>query len=108
MFDNTMKARRAKSESWRALARSTVVAAALWPAVAALAVASDDPAKLPEGAIQTDEGVYHVPIGRDEEGCMMYRMHAPGRDVVQVIFYRRADGSFTMAKPEAACEDDGK
>lgn len=107
MFDNTMKARRAKSESWRALARSTLAAGALWLAGAALAAASDDPATLPDGAIRTDEGVYHVPIGRDEEGCMMYRMHAPGRDVVQVIFYRRADGSFTMAKSEAACEGGG-
>lgn len=61
-------------------------------------------APLPEGAIKVEEGLYQVPIGRDEDGCMMYRMHAPGRDVAQVIHYRRADGTFTKAKRDAVCD----
>ena len=74
--------------------------------LAAGAKAASEP--LPEGAIKVEEGVYQVPIGHDDDGCVMYRMHAPGRDVIQVIFYRRADGTFTMAKPEAACGDKNK
>ena len=115
MFDNTMKARRAKSVSGRVVARLFLALAVLCLAGAAFAAASaagSDAASapLPEGAVKVGKGIYQVPIGNDEEGCMMYRMHAPGRDVVQVIFYRRADGAFTMAKPEANCrgQDDIK
>lgn len=75
---------------------------------AVAADAGDAPAPLPEGAIKVEEGFYQVPIGRDDDGCMMYQMHAPGRDVIQVISYRRADGTFTMAKPEAACGESEK
>jgi hypothetical protein len=78
--------------------------------VCALGLLAADAASepLPEGAVKVEEGLYQVPIGRDDDGCMMYQMHAPGRDVIQVISYRRADGTFTMAKPEAACNGDGK
>ncbi len=66
----------------------------------------DTPAPLPEGAIKVEEGVYQAPMGRDDDGCMMYQLHAPGQAVIQAISYRRADGSFTMDKREAACGED--
>ena len=46
---------------------------------------------------------YMVPIAKDEDGCMQYRMHAPGRMVPQVIFYADGKGGFTMSRAEAAC-----
>ncbi|MFN4281112.1 MAG: hypothetical protein ACK4NA_00585 [Alphaproteobacteria bacterium] len=59
--------------------------------------------KLPAGAIATGDGVYMVPIAPDETGCMQYRMHAPGKAVVQVIYYRAADGKFTPDRSKADC-----
>lgn len=106
-IDNTMKKTPAKTESWRGVGPTCVVVLAIsLTAVPGTAGAGDHGAPLPEGAIKVEEGIYQVPIGRDEEGCMMYQMHAPGRDVTQVISYRRADGTFTMAKPETACGED--
>ena len=60
--------------------------------------------QLPAGAIQTGEGVYMVPVAPDESGCMQYRMHAPGKAVVQVIYYRAADGTFTPDRSKADCK----
>ncbi|GEQ97764.1 hypothetical protein JCM17844_14010 [Iodidimonas gelatinilytica] len=49
-------------------------------------------------------GVYAVPIeGVDEDGCQRYRLWAADRMVIQAIHYRKADGSFSMNKNEAAC-----
>lgn len=59
---------------------------------------------LPAGAIATGDGVYMVPIAPDETGCMQYRMYAPGKAVVQVIFYRAADGKFTADRAQADCK----
>ena len=58
----------------------------------------------PPGAIPIGDEVYAVPIGGpDEQGCQRYRLWSPTKMVVQAIHYRRADGSFTMRKDEAAC-----
>lgn len=58
----------------------------------------------PPGAIPIADEVYAVPIGEpDEQGCQRYRLWSPTKMVVQAIHYRRADGSFTMRKDEAAC-----
>jgi hypothetical protein len=60
--------------------------------------------QLPAGAIASGDGVYMVPIAPDDTGCMQYRMHAPGKAVVQVIFYRAADGTFTPDRSRADCK----
>ncbi len=60
--------------------------------------------KLPAGAIATGDGVYMVPIAPDDTGCMQYRMHAPGKATVQAIFYRAADGKFTVDRAQADCK----
>ncbi len=58
----------------------------------------------PPGAILIGDDVYAVPIGEpDADGCQRYRLWSPTKMVVQAIHYRRADGSFTMRKDEAAC-----
>lgn len=62
------------------------------------------PSDLPAGAIRTADGIYMVPIAPDETGCMQYRMHAPGKAVVEVIFYRAADGKFTPDRSQADCK----
>lgn len=63
---------------------------------------SDSPSSLPPGAIKTGEGTYMVPITKDADGCMQYRMHAPGQATVQAIFYADGRGGFTMNRAEAA------
>jgi len=103
--------------SWRMVGPS-VVAVLLWLAACAMApspegqpkeasVAAEDPSPpLPAGAIPVGENLYQVPIGPDADGCMMYRPHAPDGFVVQAIYYRAADGSFTPDKRRAACRSE--
>lgn len=60
-------------------------------------------AAVPRGAIQIGEELYQVPIGADDDGCPMFRLHSPTRLVAQAIYYRDAVGGFTTNKQEAAC-----
>jgi hypothetical protein len=60
-------------------------------------------AELPDGAIPIGSELYMLPIGRDEDGCMMYQLHAPRGMVIQAIHYRTAAGSFTLDKQDADC-----
>lgn len=69
------------------------------PGVAANHVAAD----VPRGAIQVGDELYQVPIGTDDDGCPMYRMHSPTRLVAQAIYYHDGAGGFTTDKREAAC-----
>jgi len=58
----------------------------------------------PEGAVKIGDSVYAAPHDYiDEDGCRPYRLWSPDKMVVQAIHYRKADGSFTMSKAEAAC-----
>ena len=59
---------------------------------------------LPPGSVKVDDEMYMIPLDAlDGDGCQGYRAHSPGNMVVQVIFYQKKDGSFTMSKTEAAC-----
>ena len=49
------------------------------------------------------DDVYMVPIGKDAQGCAMYRAFSPTKAVAQVIQYRTADDRFVMNKDDAAC-----
>ncbi len=81
--------------------KSLLVASILLSCVACESISDDD---LPDGAIQTGDDMYMVPVGTpDSNGCQLYRAHSPGKMVPQVIFYRRADGTFVVNKAEAAC-----
>jgi hypothetical protein len=58
---------------------------------------------LPAGAIEVGDQLYQVPIGEDEDGCPMYRLHSPTKMVAQVISYRDPTGGFTTDRQEADC-----
>ncbi len=59
---------------------------------------------LPVGSVQTGPNMYMIPTGQpDGDGCQAYRAHSPGNVVVQIVYYRTADGGFTANKEEAAC-----
>ncbi len=59
---------------------------------------------LPDGTVQTGKNTFMIPLDEiDSDGCQGYRMHAPGRLVAQVIYYREASGKFTVNKMDAAC-----
>ena len=62
---------------------------------------NDSSQSLPPGAIKTGEGIYMVPITKDADGCMQYRMHAPGKATAQVIYYADGKGGFTTNRAEA-------
>ena len=66
-------------------------------------VANQAAADVPRGAIQVGEELYQVPIGEDDDGCLMFRMYSPTKLVPQVIYYRDAAGGFTTSKQEAVC-----
>ena len=57
----------------------------------------------PQGAILIDDDLYMVPVSRSAEGCQQYSAWSATKATLTVIYYRRADGSFTMLKEEAAC-----
>lgn len=61
--------------------------------------------RVPDGAIAVGDDVYMVPLGKDAQGCAMYRAFSPTKAVAQVLQYRAADGQFVMNKDEAACSD---
>ena len=58
---------------------------------------------IPAGAIKVGQDLYQVPIGRDADGCAMYRLYSPTRMVSQAISYRSRDGGFTIDRQEADC-----
>ncbi|MCH8202996.1 MAG: hypothetical protein IH996_07815 [Proteobacteria bacterium] len=59
---------------------------------------------LPTGSVQTGPNMYMIPTGQpDGDGCQAYRVHSPGNVVVQMVYFRKADGDFTANKKEAAC-----
>ncbi len=59
---------------------------------------------LPPGSVQTGPNMYMIPTGQpDGDGCQAYRLHSPGNVVVQIVYYRQADGGFSPNKKEAAC-----
>ncbi len=60
---------------------------------------------MPAEAIPIGEDVYMVPAGVDGTGCPWFRAFSPTKMVVQAMFYRAADGSFTMARVEAVCAE---
>ena len=62
-------------------------------------------AQLPNGAIAVGDDIYMVPIGKDAQGCAMYRVFSPTKAVAQAIHYRADNHRFVMNKDKAACSD---
>ena len=59
--------------------------------------------EIPAGAIEVGQDLYQVPIGRDADGCAIYRLYSPTRMVGQAISYRSRNGGFTIDRQEADC-----
>jgi hypothetical protein len=57
---------------------------------------------VPAGAIEVEEDYYMVPAGVDADGTARFRAFSQRKMVAAVIFYRKADGSFTPNKALAA------
>lgn len=57
----------------------------------------------PEGAIQVGEDYFMVPAGADANGCARFSPWSGSNPVTAAIYYRSADGSFTLSKEEAGC-----
>ena len=65
------------------------------------AAASDN--RVPDNAIAVGDDVFMVPLGKDADGCAMFRTFSPTKAVTQAIQYQRADGTFTVDKNAANC-----
>ena len=50
---------------------------------------------------------YMVPAGTDDGGCQQYKPWSAGAPVTAAIYYRGEEGTFTLARPEDGCADDG-
>lgn len=55
----------------------------------------------PQQPVPVGNDTFMVPISGGDPRCVEYRMQSNTRAVVQAIFYRRADGTFTMNRAEA-------
>lgn len=53
---------------------------------------------VPDDAIKVDEDYYMVPAGTDADGTARFSAFSQRKMVAAVIFYRKADGSFTPNK----------
>jgi hypothetical protein len=60
-------------------------------------------APIPGGAIKVGEDLYQVPVGKDADGCPVFRLWSSSKAVVQAIFYKDRKGGFTMDKSKAEC-----
>jgi hypothetical protein len=57
---------------------------------------------IPADAIEVEEDYYMVPAGADADGTARFSAFSQRKMVAAVIFYRKADGSFTPNKALAA------
>ena len=57
----------------------------------------------PAGAVQVGEDYYMVPAGTDANECARFRPWSGSNIVTAAIYYRNADGSFTLNKEQAGC-----
>ena len=60
----------------------------------------------PPGAVHVEDGLYMVPVGVDESGCQQYSGWSATKALPAVIYYRAADGTFTMLRSEADCGEE--
>ena len=58
------------------------------------------------GAIQIGDDYYMVPAGADGDGCPQFNPWSSRNPVRAAIYFRKADGSFTLYKEEADCAAD--
>ncbi len=81
-----------------------VFAAALLLGLAGCGDDDEAPDGLPAGSVKSAEGFWMIPVGApDANGCQAYRLYSPERMVVQVIYFRKADGSFVSGRAATGC-----
>ncbi|CAC9544738.1 hypothetical protein CRYPA_783 [uncultured Candidatus Thioglobus sp.] len=47
--------------------------------------------------------LYYVPIGRDDDGCMMYQAKSESMMTMQAIIYQNGLGKFSMSRDKPNC-----
>ena len=57
----------------------------------------------PQDAIRIREDFYMTPLGVDESGCLQYSPWSSRGAVPTAIYYRKADGSFTLSRSDTGC-----
>ncbi len=63
----------------------------------------DGETRIPRGAIQTGDDLYMVPVGEGSDGCVRFKSWSKSRFVSAAIYYRKADGGFTVNRSLADC-----
>jgi len=58
---------------------------------------------LPENAVKIEDDLYYIPIGRDQDNCLMYRAYSEKNQVFQAIIYRDKDNNFSLSKNKNSC-----
>lgn len=88
----------------RLRAVSWLVAAALLLGLAGCGDDGEAPEGLPAGSVKSADGLWMIPVGGpDAGGCQAYRLYSKDRMTVQVIYFRKADGSFVSGRAAAGC-----
>ena len=59
--------------------------------------------KLPENAVKIEDDLYYIPIGRDEDNCLMYRAYSEKNAVLAAIIYRNKNKTFSLSKNKETC-----
>ena len=54
-------------------------------------------------AIRVAEDLYMIELGTDDVGCRQHSAWSSTGAVVAAVYYRRADGSFTLFRSDADC-----
>ena len=59
--------------------------------------------QLPENAVKIEDDLYYIPIGRDEDNCLMYRAYSEKNAVLAAIIYRNKNKTFSLSKNKETC-----
>ncbi|SMN15411.1 hypothetical protein CRYPA_1440 [uncultured Candidatus Thioglobus sp.] len=54
-------------------------------------------------AIKINKDLFYIPIGRDNDNCMMYQAYSQTNPTMQAIIYQNGLGRFSMSKDKRSC-----
>lgn len=58
---------------------------------------------MPPNSIKVGDDLYYIPIGKDDDGCMMYQAKSNTMMTLQAIIYQNGSGKFLMSKDRQRC-----
>ena len=58
---------------------------------------------LPPDAVRVGDDYFMVPVGVDEQGCRQFTPWSSSRPVPTAIYYRKADGEYTLYRSDTNC-----